>query len=201
METRSPGLGNPDWTDNWTTGGHVLHMEIMSGRYVWLAQGACSVEQYERLALPEGFMRTGIGRAVADAAYFARSPDADADGPVETMEVDGVRFARVARPGRPEPPREGLFVLPVHKHHRVLYRAGRTIEVLRADDGGDYLPLVAGARMAASDMDGRPRVLPDGWVVREVALDADLVVDLPCPTRVTFFTSGDSFQGPVRLGR
>jgi hypothetical protein len=199
MNERPPVLGRPEWTDNWTTGGLALHMEIMSGRNVWLAQGPCTVEQYDALELPEGFMRTGIGRAVADVAYFRRSPDAAEDGPVETMDVGGIRFARVARPGRPEPPRDGVFVLPVYKHHRVLYRAGRTIEVLRADDGFDYVPLVSGARMAAGDVDGSPRVLPDGWTVREVALQADLVLELPCPTRVTFFTSGDSFQGPLRL--
>lgn len=199
METRPRALGRPEWADNWTTGGLVLHMEIMSGRNVWLAQGPCTALQYDALALPDGFVRTGIGRAVADVAYFRRSPDVPEDGPVETMDVGGVRFARVARPGRPEPPREGVFVLPVHKHHRVLYRAGRTIEVLRADDGFDYVPLVSGARMATGQMDGRPRVLPDGWSVRDVVLATDLIVELPCPTRVTFFTSGDSFQGPVRL--
>lgn len=201
MQTLPPAMGNPDWADNWTTGDLALHMEIMAGRYVWLAQGPCTLEAYERLPLPDGFVRTGIGRAVADLAYFARSPDADGDGPLETMDVGGVRFARVARPGRPEPPRDGVFVLPVHKHHRVRYRAGRTIEVLRADDGFDYVPLVSEARLASGAPADQPRVLPDGWTVRDVALDADLVVDLPCPTRVTFFTSGDSFQGPVRVAR
>lgn len=196
-------LGNPEWTDNWTLGRDALHGEVLdtSTGQVWLAQAPMTVEQFEGLALPDGFLPTGIGQSVADAAYFRRSPDADRDGPVETMEIGGIRFARVARPGVPDAPLPGLFVLPVHKHHRLLYSAGSTIEVMDCGDGADYVPLVrhavmAGRRSAAP----RPRVLPEGWSVRRVALERDLLVELPCPTRVTFFASGDSFQGPLKLG-
>jgi len=192
---RVASLGNPAWLDNWTTGGRTPHMEIMSGRRVWLAQAPCTVAQFEQLVMPDGFIKSGVGKAVADAAYFARSPDADVDGPLETTEVDGVRFAYVARPGRPEPGHDGVLVLPVYKHHRVLYRAGRVLEVMDAGDGADYVPLAASARP-----DAPARRLPAGWSIREIALTSDLVVDLPCPTRVTFFPSGDSFQGPLRLG-
>lgn len=189
-------LGNVEWVDNWTTGGRTPHMEIISGRRVWLAQAPCTVEQFEQLALPDGFIKSGVGNAVADAAYFDRSPDAEIDGPLETIDIDdGIRFAYVARPGRPEPGHDGVLVLPVYKHHRVLYRAGRVLEVMDAGDGADYVPLAASARL-----DAPPRRLPAGWSIREIVLGADLVVDLPCPTRVTFFPSGDSFQGPVRLG-
>jgi hypothetical protein len=74
-------LGNPAWADNWATGGRTPHMEVMSGRCVWLAQAPCTVEES----------------------------------------------------------------------------------------------------------------------VRRVELAADVVVELPCPTRVTVFAPGDSFHGPVRL--
>jgi len=192
---RAAALGNPAWSDNWTSGGRTPHMEIISGRRVWLAQAPCTVEIFDRLQVPEGFLKSGVGNAVADVAYFGRSPDADVDGPLETIEVGGIRFAYVARPGRPETGHEGVLVLPVHKHHRVLYRAGRVLEVMDAGDGADYVPLAASARP-----DAPPRRLPAGWSIREITLARDLVVDLPCPTRVTFFPSGDSFQGPVRLG-
>jgi len=33
----------------------------------------------------------------------------------------------------------------------------------------------------------------------EVRLDEDLFVDVPYPARVCFFSSGHSFQGPMRL--
>lgn len=201
----SAPLGNPDWIDNWTRGraGH-LHGEVLDTATgtVWLGQEPMSREEFDRLELPDGFVKTGIGEAVADAAFFRRSPGAEADGPLETRDIAGVRFSLVARPGAPDSPLPGLFVLPVHKHHRVLYASGSTIEVMDCGDGADYVPLVRNAVMAGrrADRPARPRVLPDGWSVRRVTLDRDLVVELPCPTRVTFFASGDSFQGPVRLG-
>jgi len=203
-----PGLGVASWAENWTIGAGTLHLEIMhlATGSVWLAQQEVSPERAAALAMPEGFVASGIGCAVADLAFFARSPGADADGPLETLDVDGLRFARVASPGTPEPGFEGLLVLPVYKHHRVLYSAGRTIEVMDCGDGFDYVPLTAKARRVGADparapRPPKPRLLPEGWSVRQVHLDSDLVVDLPCPTRAAFFwSSGDSFQGPIRLG-
>jgi len=119
--------------------------------------------------------------------------------------VGGVRLARVARAvGAPEPALDGVRVFPVDKHHLLLFRAGRTLEIMDFGDGCDYVPLVTRARGPIAGS-GRPsgtpraRVLPSGWSVREVTLARDLVVELPNPTRVAFFANGDSFQGPLRL--
>jgi hypothetical protein len=205
-------LGNPDWADNWTRGADLLRLEIAepATMSVWLAQEAVTHERAAGLSLPEGFVFSGIGLSVADLAFFARSPGTASDGPLRTIEVDGLRFSFVARPGMPESPpggsTGGLVVLPVEKHHRVFYAAGRSIEVMNCGDGFDYVPLTARARRVDPDpaRASRPfkqRVLPADWSVRVVRLESDLVVDLPCPTRAAFFLgSGDSFQGPVRLG-
>lgn len=201
-------LGNPDWNDNWTYGADTRHGELLQQetRAVWLAQQELTPERYEALDVPEGFLKSGFGRSVADAAYFRRSPGASFDGPVETMEIGGVRFARVARPGVPEPGFKGVIVMPVYKYHRVLYTAGRTIEVMDCGDGWDYVQLMADATMpgmpprdnAATD---QPRRMPEGWSSRMLTLRTDLAVELPCPTRITIFPrTGESFQGPVRLG-
>ncbi|HEY2774898.1 MAG TPA: hypothetical protein VGK20_12705 [Candidatus Binatia bacterium] len=209
MGERSSGdggedLGNPSWSDNWTTGHPALHGEIMDveSRSVWLCQQPISYERYDALALPDGFIRTGIGGSTADLAYFRRSPGRDSDGPLQVRDIDGVRFSFVATPGEPEAMLPGLVILPVSKHHRVLYRAGRAIEIMDCGDGFDYVPLVAEARMAGRRRDRPlpPRTAPKGWSSRFVTLARNLLVELPCPTRVTFFASGESFQGPVRLG-
>lgn len=197
--------GDPSLPHNWTHGVGTVHLEIMdlASRGVWLTQEPVTHERAAALAVPDGFIASGIGEAVADTAYFRRSPGAPADGPVETMVVDGLRFSLVARPGTPETGPDGVLVLPVEKHHVVRYAAGRTIEIMDCGDGHDYVPLTAGARRVGADPARplRPRVLPAGWSVRPVRLETDLVVELPCPTRAAFFfASGDSFQGPVRLG-
>ena len=204
--------GNPAWTDNWTRGAGGLRVEIAhpATMTVWLAQEEVTHARAAALSLPDGFVFSGIGRSVADLAYFSRSPGATADGPVDTVVVDGLRFSMVARPGLPEPAPEGsgggLVVLPVEKHHRVVYSAGRTIEIMNFGDGFDYVPLTSQARRVESDparaaRPFKPRVLPTGWSVRSVRLESDLIVDLPCPTRAAFFFGcGDSFQGPLRLG-
>lgn len=202
--TPASTIGNEAWTANWTVGHPALHGEVMDATGgVWLAQAPMTRERFESLALPDGFVKTGIGESVADLAFFRRSPGADADGPCETRDIDGECFSMVARPGVPDSSHRGLFILPVHKHHRLLYVAGRTIEVMDCGDGADYVPLVTDALMAGARPRPEgfpPRALPDGWSVRRVTLERDLVVELPCPTRVTFFRSGESFQGPVRLG-
>ena len=119
------------------------------------------------------------------------------------LEVGGVRFARVARPEPPEPGFPGVLLLQVDKHHQVLYRAGRRLEIMSFGDGFDYVPLVTGARglggSAGAQGSAAARVVPDGWSVRQLVLGRDLVVELPNPTRVAFLAGGDSFQGPLRL--
>jgi len=193
-------LGNPEWKPNWTIGGCELFMELMNSdtRDVWLAQRPVSRERYAELVAPEGFVKSGIGPSAHDAAFFRRSPGAAFDGPLDTMDVDGMTFSHVARPGRFEPGFTGVFVLPVYKYHRVMFAAGRTIEVADFGDGWDYVPQIT--EVAMDESPPTERVLPEGWSVREVALTDDLFVDVPHPARVCFFTSGHSFQGPVRLG-
>jgi hypothetical protein len=198
-------LGNPDWVDNWTLGGLELHVELMdtASKDVWLAQEPFTRRRFEALEAPEGFVKSGIGRSAHDAAFFRRSPGASFDGPVDTMEVEGTTFSRVARPGRFEPGFTGVFVLPVYKYHCVMFAAGRTIEVMDFGDGWDYVPQITEVGFPGAVEDGSPppgRVLPEGWSVREVTLTDDLFVEVPHPARVCFFASGHSFQGPVRLG-
>jgi hypothetical protein len=203
LARRAQALGEPAWTQNWTLGGRELFMEIMDSatKDVWLAQRPTTPERYDALEVPGGFVKSGMGRSAHDAAFFRRSPGAAFDGPLDTMDVDGVTFSRVARPGRFEPGFEGVVVLPVYKYHRVMFAAGRTIEVADLGDGWDYVPQIT--EVASGVLPGGAsveRVLPTGWSVREVALEHDLFVEVPYPARVCFFTSGHSFQGPVRLG-
>lgn len=196
-------LGNPAWHHNWTRGGRTLHGEVMdtSSGDVWLAQEPLDRTHYNALELPAGFVRTGVGCSSADIAYFRRSPGASQDGPLEIRALGGVTFARVARPGQFLPGFGDVLVLDVHKHHKLLFTAGRTLEILDPGDGTDHVPQVDPVPREGARAGTRPRLLPAGWSVRLVALEQNLVVELPCPARVCFFPSGHSFAGPVQLSR
>ena len=91
-------LGNPEWVDNWTVGAGLRMEFIDSNGQVWLCHEPVTQERARALSLPDGTSLSLLGGLVADAAYFSRSPLADADGPLDTTEVDGLRFSFVARP-------------------------------------------------------------------------------------------------------
>lgn len=133
-------MGEPAWIDNWTIDQGGLLMEIMetATRNVWLCHSPVTADRYRSLELPDGFVTSGLGRAVADVAHFRRPPGAGEPGPLEVMETDGLRFACLARPGAPEAGIAEAIVLPVDKHHSMFYAAGRTIEVLDLGDGSGF---------------------------------------------------------------
>ncbi len=194
-----PRLGEPDWSDNWTVGtGWRMEIIDSAGR-VWLCHEPLTKDQARALVLPTGTSPALFGQAIADAAYFSRSPDADVDGPLDTMEVAGLRFSFVARPGgqRSAGQRsvEGATVLTVDKHHSLLYAAGRTIEVLDFGDGTFAPPAWAGP--------DRPQSQPaePGWVRREVELTDDLIAVIPNPADVVIFDDGFGFHGPLPLSQ
>ena len=193
-------IGNPDWTPNWTIGGIDWFAEIRqnSTGEVWLCQRPISKEAFGKLQLPEGFSITGIGKAAHDVAYFRRSPGAKVDGSLDTLEIEGYTFSRVAKPGMLESGFVDVIVLPVYKYHILQFNAGRTIEILTMEDGQNYVPNV-------TELSGmfhkttKERVLPEGWTIRKEILKQDLIVEIPCPARVCFFRSGHGFHGPVEI--
>jgi len=203
IEQRIQSLGaDPNWTSNWSLGGLEYYGELMDSATngVWLSAEPITPEDYEALAIPDGFKKSGVGRSQHDAAVFLRPPEALADGPVESISVEGRTFSLVARPGKTESGFDGAMVLSVYKTHRVLFAAGRVLEAIDIGHGWCLLPQAVDAQMGGAAADSRPeRDLPEGWVVREITLDDDLVIDIPYPARVVIFFNGDIFHGPVRL--
>lgn len=192
---RDARLGNPDWADNWTVGAG-LRMEIMDEQTsdVWLGQEPISEAQALSLSLPSGFALSGLAGSVADLAWFSRSPGDECDGPLATMEVDGRRFARVARPLERDRTITDAIVLRVDKHHSVLFRSGRTIDVVELGGGRCLVPAwVPGGRSADRD----ELELPSDWSRHRVDLAADLLVQIPQPATVLIGKDGSGFHGPV----
>lgn len=197
--------GNPDWAANWTLGGVEFYGEIMDSATfgVWLTTEPIAPDEYAALDVPEGFRKSGCGRSQHDGAFFRRPPGADRDGPVETIRVDGRTFALVARPGAPEPGFDGVTVLPVFKSHRVLFCAGRTIEIIDTNDdfpgGTSLVPQVTETHLKQRRTEQTARQMPSGWTSRFVTLSENLVIDLPSPARVAIFRNGEIFHGPTTV--
>lgn len=197
--------GNSDWSANWTLGGCEFYGEIMDTATfgVWLTTEPISPELYAALQVPDGYRKSGCGRSQHDAAYFRRPPNAESDGPVETIRVDNYTFALVARPGVPESGFDGVTVLPVYKSHRLLFRAGRTLEIIDTNDefpgGTSLIPQVTETHLKKRRAESRPRTMPEGWSSRFITLNDDVVIDLPSPARVAIFNNGDIFHGPTTI--
>lgn len=200
-------MGDISLQSNWhNLGGHACG-EIMqlATRNTWLSHEPLTTEQYEHLKLPEGFVKSGYGTGAMDLAYFRRSPDAPSDGPIQSMQIEGHLFMYVARPEKIEKTPngghyQGLKIIQVNKHHNLLFKAGRTVEVISCPDAMDYISVIASGSIGFTEsQQDTKRHLPKNWTSREITLETDLLVELPCPTRALFFNNGESFQGPINL--
>jgi hypothetical protein len=190
-----PRLGNPEWSENWTLGGG-LQFELMEAetRRVFICQAEVSAAEHAGFKPPDGFGHALVGAARADQAFFARSPGADVDGPVEAVELGGRRFSYVARPIGIDRLPSGAVEMTIDKHHAMLYRAGRTLELLDFGDG-----TVATPAWGSTDPS---RVLTDGmldasWRLRRARLVDDLLTTIPNPARVIVLDQAFGFHGPL----
>lgn len=175
-----------------------LHMEIMDTgtRMVWQAMDSVSQEDYEALVVEAPYRKTGIGALSGYCSYFRKSPNADQEGPMETLELGGYSWSRCAQPaGTPRFPAgpEGPTLIEVNKHHTIVYAAGSELFCLESAEGETYVQVVGGA--AVEELS-----IPDGWSRFSVKLEKETSVELPCPTSALFFSAQPellSFQGPV----
>lgn len=136
-------------------------MEILdaSTQEVWQTLQVVTLEDHRALDVGDAFRKVGIASGAMDASYFRRSPGADADGPMRTMEFGGHTWSYCARPELPPTQvagEKGPMRLPVDKHHTLIFDAGRSLPVLRTPDGDDYVHTIA-ARPGAESL-----LLPDG---------------------------------------
>ena len=192
-----PRLGNPEWRDNWTVG-RGLRMEFLDQLgQVWQCHESVTKEQTRDLVLPAGASLALLGHAVADIAFFARSPGAAVAGPLDAVDVDGLRFSMVARPLANERV-AGVTVMSIDKHHTTLYAAGRVIELLDFGDGTFATPAWKTANRSGerSDLD-----LPNGWALRTAELTNDLGATIPNPATVAILADGSGFHGPLPISQ
>lgn len=190
-----PRLGNPDWLDNWTLG-RGLRFELLESatRRVFISQAEVTSAELAGFEPPDGFGHALAGAPLADMAFFARSPGADHDGPVETIELGGRRFSHVARPVGFETLTSGAIEMTIDKHHAMLYRTGRTLDLLDFGDGTVATPAWGSTDPSAALTAG---MLDRSWSLRRIRLTDDLLTTIPNPARVIVLDRAFGFHGPV----
>ena len=161
---------------------------------VWMSAEPNPRDWWETLEVAPPCRKAGYGHGTFDRAWFRRSPGMPEDGPAQRREFGGVSFIHVARiPDPPERPSErGPVRLLVDKHHSVVFEKGRKVSIATAAGGRHFV------RLTENPVQHEPTPVPDGWSIREVVLDADWLVELPCPTETYWMDRAESYQGPIR---
>jgi len=161
---------------------------------VWLGLDL-TLEAFNVLDLPQGWLKNEPRETEPDGGTFIRSPDAAVDGMFTDAEHFGHSWrynATVIEAGTPIDD-EGLLRLNrVAKFHEVRFDAGRTLFILVSPEGEHFVRI-------SRDVNRTIEVptLPVGWQLVEQALTEPLVFDLPNPTLNIRCDNEDSFQGPV----
>lgn len=195
MNMADPRLGNPEWADNWTLGaGPRFELMEKSKSRVFLCQEEVTAADVDSFEPPDGYRHALAGAVVADSAFFGRSPGARVDGPLQTLELGGRRFAFVAVPVGFDTLPSGAVEATIDKHHSMLYRAGRTLDLLDFGDGTVATPAWGSINPSVELTDG---MLDASWTIRRIRLTDDLLTTIPNPARVIILDGAFGFHGPV----
>ncbi len=176
-----------------------LHIEIIdtSNMQVWQTMANVTYDDYAALQVEAPYRKVGIGGLAAYCSFFRRSPNADSDGAMESMDYGEHHFSRCASPvGAPSFPAgpDGPRLMSINKHHSIVYTAGRDLHYLESPDGDAYVHVV-GTGQARDALK-----IPEGWMFRVARIEKETIIHLPCPTSVLFFDTDaglESYQGPV----
>ncbi len=167
-------------------------MEVMNTQTqdVWLCQQPVTKEQYKALQPPAPIIKSGLGRATFDSAWFLRSPGAAEEGALEAMDISGLGFSRVARLREMRASHDGPTRLVVEKYHVLGFEAGAALHVARLPDGLYSVQQTA----SASDV---PDMDPPDWEVFTLVLDRPWSLTLGGAVPVYFFRNLRSFAGAL----
>jgi len=144
------------------------------------------------------YVKNDPRRGYADSAKITRSPGCNANGEYNTLQAFGREFRQVVRlisHKRVGTAEAQLLYTTLEKYHRLLYRSGRSVSVLHAPDGDQY---IAVSRTVLRLTDANP--LPDGWRIETYELTEDFDLDLSGTVVNIRTPNKDSFQGPLDTG-
>ncbi|MEO0338037.1 MAG: haloalkane dehalogenase, partial [Bacteroidota bacterium] len=176
-------------------GFEVLQIISQDEIKVWLGLDV-TLEEFEALEVPQGWLKNQSREGDVDAGSFARSPNAEMDGEFTDEAHFGYTWRHNATIVDMEvelPETEDLLSgRLIAKYHDVQFNAGKTLKVLVSPDGEYYIRISRDA--------GRTQeipTIPNTWQEIEVTLTEDLILQLPNPTLNIRADNEDSYQGPV----
>ncbi|MEM8812772.1 MAG: hypothetical protein AAGF59_09155 [Pseudomonadota bacterium] len=143
------------------------------------------------------WMKNDPRSGFAARAKIMRSPECTTDGAFTYQSMFGRTFFHIAdisnlgqRHGANGEIREG----GVTKYHRLEFDPGQTVSLLVSPRGERFVrvnrPVVA---------EGTDPVLPEGWLLTDIALENPWRIDLFGKVRVLRLKDGTSYQGPVGM--
>ncbi len=156
-----------------------------------------TIEEYDALQLPPGWIRNQPREGTADSGRFLRSPGRENDGEYTTQEIFGVNWLHQATIVGFLGPLDPLGLLTgtlVEKHHELTWNAGSTLTVLTSPEDVPYT-LVSRDVQRTSDT----FTIPDGWSLESILLEEEFTYLLPLQTTVIRTDNEDSFQGPFPM--
>ena len=185
----------PETSEDVRIGYEILQVVSPTEIITWLSTDLTQ-EEFDATDLPMGWFKNQPREGDADGGLFASSPGA-ADGVFVYEEHFGHSWRHVAtivEANAPLDDEELLRANRISKRHTLSFDAGRTLKVLVAPDGAQYVRV---SRDAGRTVD--VPTLPDGWSLVDYTTHEMLTIQLPDPTVNIRADNEDSFQGPVSL--
>ena len=162
---------------------------------VWLGLDI-TLEAFNALELPQGWIKNQPREGDADMGAFARSPNASAEGEFTEAEHFGYSWrhnATIVDLDVELPDGEGLLAgRLISKFHEIGFNAGKTLNFLISPEGERYVRVSRDA-----DRTSNLPTIPSSWSLVEEVITEDLILQLPNPTLNIRTDNEDSFQGPI----
>jgi hypothetical protein len=163
----------------------------------WKNVSEMTVEEFEAIDLPSGWLKNQPREGEADAGSFARSPGEQVDGPLIKREHFGYEWEHVATITEVNVAMDDQGLLSantISKYHEITYNAWRLVNILVSPEGDRYIR-VSRDEGRTSDIP----TIPSDWVLVKEVFTEQLNIQLPNPTINIRADNEDSFQGPVQF--
>jgi pimeloyl-ACP methyl ester carboxylesterase len=161
----------------------------------WKNVSELTVEEFEAIDLPQGWLKNQPREGDTDAGFFARSPGELMDGPLIKAEHFGYEWEHVATITEVNVSMDDQGLLSantISKYHEITYYAWRLVNILVSPEGDRYIRVTRDEGRTSDT----PTIPSDWELIKEVTTE-ELNIQLPNPTINIRADNEDSFQGPI----